>query len=240
MIRRTFIPIFLLTALLLAGCSLVRGSGVVITETREVSNFDRVQLESIGELTIIQGKQESLTIEAESNIVRRIKTDVRGGSLTIGFSGGFLGDVIPTRPIRYELTMVDISGLKLSGAGRIYSASIVTRRLDLDVTGIGDVIIDSLETDDLDVELSGAGSIDLAGKTNDQEIDLSSVGIYSAGGLESARAQVSLSGAGTATLWVTEELNVDISGFGSVDYYGDPVVSLEISGLGRLIPLGNP
>ena len=75
---------------------------------------------------------------------------------------------------------------------------------------------------------------------NDQEIELSSVGTYSAGGLESARARIALSGAGTATLWVTEELDVDISGVGSVDYYGDPVVAPEISGLGRLNPLGNP
>ena len=76
MVKRKSIPLLLILVMLLAGCSFVRGSGVTVTETREVSNFDRVQLQSIGELTIIQGEPESLTIEAESNIVRRIKTDV--------------------------------------------------------------------------------------------------------------------------------------------------------------------
>jgi hypothetical protein len=240
MIKPRTIYLALILVTLLVGCSFVRGSGVTVSETREVSNFDRVELKSIGELTIIQGEPESLTIEAESNIVRRIQTEVWGGTLTIEFTGGGLGDVIPTESIRYELTMKDISGIKLSGAGRIYSASIATRNLDLDVSGVGDVIIDNLEANDLDVDLTGAGTIDVAGKIGDQEIKLSSVGNYSAGGLESNRARVTLSGAGTATLWVTEELDVGISGVGSVDYYGDPVVSQDISGLGRLNNLGNP
>lgn len=240
MIKRRSIHLLLILVALLTGCSFVRGSGVTVTETREVSNFDRVELKSIGELTIIQGEPETLTIEAESNIVRRVKTDVWGGTLTIEFTGGVLGDVIPTEPIRYELTMKDISGIKLSGAGRIYSASIATRYLDLDVSGVGDVIIDDLEAEDLEVDLSGAGTIDLAGKVDDQDVKLRSVGNYSGGGLESYHAQIALSGAGTATLWVTEELDVEISGVGSVDYYGDPVVSQDISGLGRLNHLGNP
>ncbi len=240
MIKRKSIPLLLLLVTLLTGCSFVRGSGVTVTETREVSNFDRVELQSIGELSIIQGEPESLTIEAESNIVRRIKTDVWGSTLTIEFTGGGLGDVIPTEPIRYELTMKDISGVQLSGAGRIYSASVATRNLDLDVSGVGDIIIDSLEADDLEVNLTGAGTIDLAGQIRDQDVKLSSVGNYSAGGLESYRARITLSGAGTATLWVTEELDVKISGVGSVDFYGNPVVTQDISGLGRLNNLGSP
>jgi len=240
MVKRKSIPLLLLLVTLLTGCSFVRGSGVTVTETREVSNFDRVELQSIGELTIIQGEPESLTIEAESNIVRRIKTDVWGSTLTIEFTGGGLGDVIPTKPIRYELTMKDISGVQLSGAGRIYSASIETRNLDVDVSGVGDIIIDSLVTDDLEVDLTGAGTIDLAGQIHDQDVKLSSVGNYSAGGLESYRARIALSGAGTATVWVTEELDVKISGVGSVDFYGSPVVTQDISGLGRLNNLGSP
>lgn len=240
MIARKSIPVVLLLVLVLAGCSFVRGSGVTITETREVSNFDRVQLQGIGELTIIQGETESLTIEAESNIVRRIKTDVWGSTLTIEFAGGGFGDVIPTEPILYTLTMKDISGVQLSGAGRIYSTNIATRYLDLDVSGVGDVIIDSLEAYDLQVDLTGAGSIDLAGNIRDQKVNLSSVGNYSAGGLESSNAWINLSGAGTATVWVTEELDVSISGVGSVDFYGNPKVTQNISGLGRINNLGSP
>ena len=240
MIMRRWISLFVIIPVLIIGCSFVRGSGVVITETREVSGFNRVELDSIGELTIIQGESESLTIEAESNIVRRVITDVSAGTLRIEFTGGTLGDVIPTEPILYELTMRDISGINLSGAGRIYSANIATSSLDLDVSGIGDVIIDNLIADRADVDLTGAGTIDLAGIIEEQHVKLSSVGNYSAGGLQSKRAEIALSGAGTATLWAVEELDVVISGVGTVDYYGDPVVSQDISGVGRLNHLENP
>jgi hypothetical protein len=238
--KKIHIHLFLILAAVLSGCSFVRGSGVVVTETREVSNFDRVELKSIGELVITQGESESLTVEAESNIARRVNTDVWGGTLTIEFTSGILGDVIPSEPIRYDLTVKDLSGIKLSGAGRIYSANITTSNIDLDVSGVGDVIIDNLEAEDLEASLTGAGTIDLAGKVDDQGVRLSSVGNYSAGGLETTHTRIDLTGAGTATLWVTEALDVKISGVGSVDYYGNPVVTQDISGLGRLNQLGNP
>ena len=54
------------------------GSGQVVTETREVSNFNAVEFTSFGDLTIQQGERESLTIEAEDNVLREIETVVRG------------------------------------------------------------------------------------------------------------------------------------------------------------------
>jgi len=238
-IRSTAFILLVLT-LLLASCSWVGGSGVVVSETRPVSDFNRVELNGVGELTIVQGETESLTIEAESNIVRRIKTDVQGGTLAIEFTEGILGKVIPTEPIRYQLNVKDISGLALSGAGRIYSSRLATSNLELDVSGVGDIIIDDLQLGSLTVNLSGAGSIDLAGSVSDQDVELTTVGNYSAAGLQSQQASIRLSGAGTATLWVIETLQVDISGVGSVNYYGDPNVTPEISGLGKLNHLGNP
>ncbi len=239
--RKRFSALVLLVlTLLLASCSWVGGSGVVVSETRPVSDFNRVELNGVGELAIVQGETESLTIEAESNIVRRIKTDVQGGTLTIEFTEGILGKVIPTEPIRYQLSVKDISGLALSGAGRIYSSQLATSNLELDVSGVGDIIIDYLQAGSLRVNLSGAGTIDLAGFVSDQDVELTTVGNYSAAGLQSQRASIKLSGAGTATLLVIESLQVEISGIGSVNYYGNPNVTSEISGLGKLNYLGKP
>jgi hypothetical protein len=240
MMYRFSVLIPLATTLLLASCSWVGGSGVVVNETRPVSNFNRIELNGVGELTIVQGEAESLTIEAESNIVRRIKTDVQGSTLTIEFSEGLLGKVIPTEPIRYQLSVKDITGLALSGAGRIYSSRLATSELEIDVSGVGDVIIDDLQAGSLSVNLNGAGTIDLAGSVSDQDVELTTVGNYSAAGLQSQRASIRLSGAGTATLLVIESLQVEISGVGSVNYYGNPNVTSKISGLGKLNYLGKP
>src|SRR5512134_3419247 len=50
------------------------GSGNVITQTREVGDFDKVSFSSFGELTIQQGESESLSIEAEDNVLAEIET----------------------------------------------------------------------------------------------------------------------------------------------------------------------
>jgi len=41
-----------------------------------------------------------------------------------------------------------------------------------------------------------------------------------------------LSGAGSAAVWVDDELDATISGAGSINYYGSPEVTKQISGVG--------
>ena len=50
-----------------------------VTETRDVENFQEVALEGVGTLVIEQGDRESLTIEAEEQVLRKIATEVRAG-----------------------------------------------------------------------------------------------------------------------------------------------------------------
>ena len=71
--------IVMLTALLLSACgfNIIRGSGDMITETREVSDFDKVVLACSGDIILTQGEGESLKIEGEDNIVAKITTEVR-------------------------------------------------------------------------------------------------------------------------------------------------------------------
>src|SRR5215218_10670529 len=108
----------LLLALLVGGCdTALRGSGNVKTESRNVSGFQQVELDGQGTLTITQGDNEALTVEAEDNILPRIKTTVANNRLTISFDRQGLTAIEPTRPINYALTLKDLSALDLSGSG---------------------------------------------------------------------------------------------------------------------------
>lgn len=196
------------------------GSGVVIEEERAVAEFDRISFEGIGRLIITQGEEERLVIEAEDNIMPRIDTRVRGRTLQISFDTDRWENIIrPTEPIRFHLTVTDLSAIFLSGFGNI------------DAQGI--------DVENLDVTLSGAGSIAIAGRTQQQDVNVSGAGAYDAGDLQSEVADINLSGAGSATLWVTESLDVNITGLGSVSYYGDPQVEQSVSGLGNVEALGD-
>jgi len=220
--------------------------GDVTTETREVSDFDRVALAGFGDMVITQGDEESLTIEASPEILGRIETDVKDGKLTIRFSRSWLdwiGEVLASgfigMRVRYDLAVKELAGLAITGAGRVQGANITADHLALELRGAGQLSIESLEAERLKIDLSGAGQIKVGGRVTEQTINITGAGSYDAPDLESQRAKATLTGLGGATLWVVEDLEATIRSVGSVSYYGAPKVSKSITGIGSLNSLGN-
>jgi hypothetical protein len=80
--------------------------------------------------------------------------------------------------------------------------------------------------------------VDLAGQVTRQEATVNGVGSYRAGDLNSQVAKIAVNGAGGATLWARESLDVRIAGVGGVSYYGNPQVTKDITGVGVFRSLG--
>jgi hypothetical protein len=212
-----------------------------VTATRGVSGFDRVVFEGLGEVTIVQSDRESLTIEAESNVMGRITTEVTSDTLYIGWKSGPFGlSVVPTKPVRYHLTVRDVRVLGLTGLGSIYAGEIDADRLDIDMSGGGRIVVRALNADYLKLTLTGLGGVGLSGAVRRQSIVVSGGGEYDAGDLESDLAEVTLSGLGKATVWATQSLDIELTGAGAVEYYGDPDVTKKVTGLGGVRRLGSP
>jgi hypothetical protein len=239
--RTMFIPLMLTAAILFGACgvnidiNIDRGSGIVVTEGRSVESFDRVVLTGIGDVTIVQGDQESLEIEAEDNVIPFIRTNVRNGILEIGFDRK---SIIPTKPIKFRLTMRSVRGLDTNGVSNIQSNEIATDRLEVSISGTGSVNIRDLTAEELTIIVSGAGNCTLEGTVDQQRITLSGAGNYDGENLESSETDITITGLGKVTVWATNNLNVTISGTGGVDYYGNPQVRQQISGLGRVKDMG--
>lgn len=235
--RTIFIPLMITAAILFGACgvnidiNIDRGSGNVITEARSVSDFDRVVLSGIGDVTIIQGDTESLEIEAEDNVIPFIRTTVNNGTLDIGFDRK---SIIPTKAIKFRLTMREIHGMDTKGASNIQANGIETDRLEIGISGTGNVNIRDLAAEELAINVSGAGNCTIEGAVDQQNITLSGAGNYNGEDLESGEAEITISGLGKVTVWAQNNLNITISGTGSVDYYGNPQIQQRISGLGRI------
>ena len=214
-----------------SGAETIQGSGNVTSESRNVSDFNEVELQGIGNLTVQQTASESLTIEAEDNIIPHLKTEVQNNRLTLYIENGV--NLRTTEPINYKLTVNDLSDLKLSGSGTINVENINTTNLEIATSGSGNVSANT-DTNNLAVALSGSGDAKMAGKTDSQGVNMSGSSRYRAENLQSNEAKVSNSGSGSATLNVSDALDARISGSGSVEYTGDPTVSKQISGSGEL------
>lgn len=240
--KKILIPIFILLAFFFGACgmnvnlSIDQGSGNVITQSREVGGFDRVVLSGIGDVTLTQGSREALTIEAEDNIIPHIKTEVKDKTLQISFDNKA---IIPTKPVKFNLTMRDIHSLETKGVSNIDAASIQTDRLELGISGTGNINLPKISADSVMINVSGAGNLTTGGKTGSQQVSLSGAGNYNGQDLQSKTAEVTITGLGRVVVWATDALDVTISGTGGVDYYGSPRVSQQISGLGKLNHAGN-
>ena len=203
----------LAVVLLVSACSVTKGSGQVVTETREVSGFTKVELSGSAELTIEKTGTESLSISAEDNLLPQLTSDVSGDALTLGTKPNT--SILPTKPITYSVTVKDLTGIAVSGSGGVR--------------------VSNLMTNSLATKISGSGTITASGAVNDQDVDISGSGRYQGEQMTSKAVKAQISGSGSASVLATDLLDVKISGSGTLTYSGNPQVSQEISGSGKLI-----
>jgi hypothetical protein len=221
--------------------TIVKGSGNVVSEEREVSDFEKVTVTGAGKLIITQGDEESLTIETDDNLMQYIESKVSGRTLELGFTDNVSfskdgGRILlePSGSFIFRVGVIDLSEFNITGAASFETQELDTEQFKIVLSGAGDINIDSLTATTLVVTVSGAGDVDVAGKVETQEIVMSGLGRYNAADLESEEATVSISGAGGADVWANDTLDVTISGAGDVDYYGSPTLTKEINGLGSI------
>lgn len=190
----------------------VTGSGRVETEEREVAGFDRIRINGAAQVFIEQAGEESLTIEAEDNLLPLLTSDIDGGRLSLGVRANTT--ISTTKPIIFRLKVKSVKEVQASGAGRV------------EATGI--------DVPELSVGLSGAVSSVFTGTAETQEVRISGTGKFDGRGLEGRRASVTVSGAGEAAVNAAERVTAQVSGTGVVRYLGNPEVDEQTSGLGRV------
>jgi hypothetical protein len=211
-------------ALLAAGCagvplsgnpSAVNGSGIVETEERSVEGFSEIEITTTGDVFITQGDSESLTIEAEDNVLPILTSQVIGDRLVLSTRPNVIINL--TEPIVYRITVIDLQAVEVFGVSTVEA-------LDLDL-------------DRLDVTISGNGTFNLSGTVDEQTLEISGTGTYNAGELASRTMAITINGSGNATVNVSDQLDVTINGSGNVSYFGSPNVDTDITGSGDVVPV---
>jgi hypothetical protein len=212
---------FIIAVALLLGTALVacddddggdatRGSGDLITESREVSGFDEIAVLGSGKVIVDVTGTESLTIEAEDNIMPLLETEVRSGRLELAVEG----NISPTRDITYTITAATLQGVTIVGSG--------------------DVTANGVDAAGFAVEISGSGDVSPAGTAAALSVDIAGSGRYHGEDLVVATATIDVAGSGDAVVNATDELDIDVAGSGNVEYIGNPTVAQSVSGSGEV------
>ncbi len=235
---RLLLFIAIVFVLLVAACvpGSVRGSGNVVAEHREVTAFTGFDILERGTVELRVGLENSLTVQAEANILPLLETDIRDGILVLGQS---TTNIQPTRPIRYLVTVRELDFIRARGSSRVEAMSpIAVDQLTIQSLGASRITIEQLDANTLTTEVAGSGSVTLGGTTTEQNITLGGPGRYIARELTSIRATVLLTGAGNITINVSDQLDATVSGSGNINYVGEPTVTSNVSGAGRIRRFG--
>jgi hypothetical protein len=176
----------------------VQGSGNTVTESRNVSEFSSVSVEGIFKAEVTSGKDFSVTVEADDNLLPLIETEVRGDTLRIYTESRLRSP----RPIMIRVTAPNIAEVEASGAA------------DVNVSGINN--------ERLSLSLSGASKMNAAGDTGQFFAEISGASSLMAFDLSARSARVRTSGASRSRVNAAEKLFADASGASTILYKGSP------------------
>lgn len=201
--------------ILATGChhrlvSEISGSGKRIVQKRDIGSFSSISTEGAFTIEVTCQKDPSLEIEGDDNVLEFVKAEVGSNVLHLSNTKGYS----VREPIKLKISVPNLEGLSVSGAGKIDIKGMNNDRFEIDSKG-APVIIVSGNSKSINIDSSGAGQIDTHN-------------------LRASRVAVDAKGASSIEVDVAEQLDVTISGPSSVTYRGDPVVNKTINGPGKV------
>lgn len=189
----------------------IKGNGDFASEQREIDNFDRLDLSGAFLVKVKIGNSTDLKIESDRNLLKYIKTVVKGNTLEISSKK----DLRPKKKIVIYITTPELN--------------------DVSVSGANDLFVNGLKNDEFFVNLSGAGSVNVEGETDDLQVSISGAANLNAKDLIAENVSIDISGAADAEVYANESLNATVSGVGNVVYYGNPKsINPKVSGVGSI------
>lgn len=193
----------------------IKGSGAIITETRDAKDFYKVSLWGSSQVYVVKGNAFKVEVKAYEILVPVLQTKVVNGTLQIRYDN----DVnVNNDNAQIYITMPALVGLESYGSGKMHSTGdfLGMENFSAKISGSGEITIDDGSAKNFQAELSGSGNL------NAYEFECQSVSVM-------------INGSGNAKVHATENLQATISGSGNVYYDGDPIVQTKIEGSGQVV-----
>ncbi len=166
LLRLPVVLLTLLVATLLTACENgfigtgERGSGNMVTETRNVGSFTAIDVGSALSLDLIvdPGATPSVVVTFDDNLIDMVGTRISGSTLELDIDGSVNLTGSADRSI--AVTMNELLYLEASGASDV-DATGTTGSYELDASGASSVDVRDLTATDVELDVSGASSVDL-------------------------------------------------------------------------------
>lgn len=213
------------SALLIISCNFdkrfekVDGNGTVLTKSRSINqDFKKVHAGSGIEVIVEQSSQQSVTVIADENLHRQIKTEVKDGVLHVTTEG----TITNAKAMRVTVQMPVIQGLEASSSATLKNkGTLKADTIDIITNSSGNLDI-TVAARSLHCEASSAGRLKLNGKAEELEVQASSSSEFDGRGLAVNKATVEASSAAEVYVNPTGELLAEASSSSEIYYKSTP------------------
>lgn len=208
------------------------GSGNVLTEWRDVRNFNAISVSGANKLNIVQGEKYALKITADDNVIKSILAKVSDGRLIVEKNNSMQNTNIEVDIMVRELRDVEINGNCISN----FPGTFRSHDLLITQNGSGKLECEHLISDGkIKYVSNGSNSSKINGRAETLLIKLAGSGSAFTEEFVADTIGVKITGSGNAFVKTYNYLNVNISGSGNCVYFGNPSkIDQSISGSGQL------
>ncbi|RFZ82292.1 DUF2807 domain-containing protein [Mucilaginibacter terrenus] len=207
--------------ILAAALVAVNGLAMANTEDRHLSGFNGVNVGGSFDVYITQGSTESVKVDAPSDIIGRIVTEVEGGTLKIYTKRDENNNWSwHNKKVVVYVSIKDINNITLAGSGDVFfKEGIRANNLKIRLSGSGD-ITGKLDVSNLESSIAGSGDITVSGSADVSSVSVVGSGDYTGQNLVTKNTSVKVAGSGDARVNVSEKLDASVVGSGDVHYTG--------------------
>jgi hypothetical protein len=217
----------------------IKGDGERKTETRNVTSFNAVSAQGAMNVQISYGTSNTVTVEADENLLPYIETIVENGKLLIRSKDKV--NLKTRSKMTVTISMTKINSLQLSGSGNINGEGAFANdgKTTMSVSGSGNLALSFDKFQDLDLAISGSVNIDLKGNgTNSIDAHISGSGNIDCSNINSSNVDAKISGSGNVKVYAENSIDAMINGSGNVFYKGNATkINSHVSGSGKVVKM---
>ena len=228
-----------------------KGNGILITEEKNVSSFEKIEVSSSAKVNYHTSPETRVIVTVDENLLKYVKVHVKNNTLhiTTKSGGGYIFSEYTVDVYSSDLTEVSISGsgkfdggdkifatnfeISISGSGK-FNGTLECDKFSTNISGSGK-INGNVECSVFTSKISGSGEVTLYGNTNNLDLKISGSGDFMGSNFITNNADIKVSGSGNVHTWAENYLKVHVSGSGSIYYRGNPKIDFSGGGSGKLI-----
>jgi hypothetical protein len=238
LMQRILLLIFIVFSVTFSSCDFInkkgiKGNGHVVTETRNISAFNKLRISGVFDVIIEQGESQKLVIETDENILPLIKSNVKDSVLLLTLSED--SSYYNSTKLTIHVTIKNIEQLDVVGVNGVKSVPLQLHEFVLHNKGVGNTNL-NLSCHHFQAKLDGVGNVTLTGNADSAAIVNSGVGNLYANQFITQQLKIINSGVGNAEVNAQQQINISNTGIGNINYTGNAKVNMvKDDGIGKVI-----